>query len=331
MPASGSATPYPSQLAVDHPGPVVDVNVSLLLSHTRPDDLDLLLVGPQGQAVVLMSDAGGANAVEDLRIDIDDEVDQAMPDDDPLDGTEPEFEPTDYDDGAGRLPRPGSSTQRDGALGLRRQLRRRELEPVRRGRLRRRVGHDPVVEARDRSRLDGLPVRAAGLGHRAGHRRGRLAPRLRHPVRLGHQLPAGRSARTAGTAARRRRGRQRRGRHGQEPALRRRGAFPGARRTIPSSRRPTSPPATRTIRSIPAAGSCAARPPGTSDVPGCLRRHRPQRDLATLRLRRARARTSPRSTAGRCTSSGTTPPPRPAPSRWTAAPPGRETSRSSST
>ena len=65
MPASGTATPYPSQLAVEHPGAVVDVNVSLSLSHTRPDDLDLLLVGPQGQAVVLMSDAGGANAVED--------------------------------------------------------------------------------------------------------------------------------------------------------------------------------------------------------------------------------------------------------------------------
>ena len=44
-----------------------------------------------------------------------------------------------------------------------------------------------------------------------------------------------------------------------------------------------------------------------------------------------RARTSPRSTAGRCTSSGTTPPPPRAPSRWRAAPPGRETSPSRST
>ena len=106
VPASGSATPYPSQLAVDHPGPVVDVNVSLMLSHTRPDDLDLLLVGPQGQAVVLMSDAGGANAVEDLTIDFDDDFNQAMPDDDALDGTEPAFEPTDYDDGVDSFPAP---------------------------------------------------------------------------------------------------------------------------------------------------------------------------------------------------------------------------------
>lgn len=59
--AFGAATPYPSTVTVNGvSGSIVSVVVRLNgLSHTFPDDLDIVLVGPAGQAVMLMSDAGG--------------------------------------------------------------------------------------------------------------------------------------------------------------------------------------------------------------------------------------------------------------------------------
>lgn len=58
---SGPANPYPATRTVSgETGVVTDVNVFIEgIWHQRPDDLDLLLVGPQGQSVVLMSDACG--------------------------------------------------------------------------------------------------------------------------------------------------------------------------------------------------------------------------------------------------------------------------------
>ena len=55
------ASPYPSVIYVGCvPGPVKHVSVTLDgLSHSFPDDVDVLLVNPAGQAVKLMSDAGG--------------------------------------------------------------------------------------------------------------------------------------------------------------------------------------------------------------------------------------------------------------------------------
>jgi subtilisin-like proprotein convertase family protein len=59
IPSSGNATPYPSTISVAGLGPTIsDVNATLSgFSHTFPADVDVLLVGPQGQSVVLMSDA----------------------------------------------------------------------------------------------------------------------------------------------------------------------------------------------------------------------------------------------------------------------------------
>ncbi len=61
----GAATPYPSQIAVSGmTGTVSSVKVSLTgLSHTFPADIDMLLVGPSGQNVVLLADAGGATSI----------------------------------------------------------------------------------------------------------------------------------------------------------------------------------------------------------------------------------------------------------------------------
>jgi hypothetical protein len=54
------ATPYPSDISVSGlAGPVTKVTATLHgFHHTCPTDLDVLLVGPQGQKTLLMSDAG---------------------------------------------------------------------------------------------------------------------------------------------------------------------------------------------------------------------------------------------------------------------------------
>ena len=55
------ATPYPSTCVVSGvTGTVSDVNVNINgLTHTYPDDIDMLLVSPDGQNAIFMSDAGG--------------------------------------------------------------------------------------------------------------------------------------------------------------------------------------------------------------------------------------------------------------------------------
>ena len=60
---------------------VFDVDVSLHLTTTWSDDVDLLLVGPQGQHTMLLSDVGGDNDLSHTAITIDDEAAAALPDD----------------------------------------------------------------------------------------------------------------------------------------------------------------------------------------------------------------------------------------------------------
>lgn len=57
--------PYPSQITVSNmTGLVESVRVTLSnFSHRFPDDVDVLLVGPQGQRFVVMGDAGGAASI----------------------------------------------------------------------------------------------------------------------------------------------------------------------------------------------------------------------------------------------------------------------------
>ena len=71
-PAPNVSNPYPSSITVSGlTGTVTDVNVRLLDINTRPDgggehwaeDLDVLLVAPDGSNTVLMSDAGGDNNI----------------------------------------------------------------------------------------------------------------------------------------------------------------------------------------------------------------------------------------------------------------------------
>jgi CSLREA domain-containing protein len=61
IPAIGNASPYPSTITVSGvPTNFTRLEVQLNgFTHSFPDDVDVLLVGPQGQRAILMSDAGG--------------------------------------------------------------------------------------------------------------------------------------------------------------------------------------------------------------------------------------------------------------------------------
>lgn len=76
------AGPYPSTISVTGAqGTVTSAKVKLKgLRHTFPDDLDILLVGPAGQSVILMSDAGGSTDVTGVDLTFDDGAAAAIPD-----------------------------------------------------------------------------------------------------------------------------------------------------------------------------------------------------------------------------------------------------------
>lgn len=78
----GSANPYPSTITVAGlSGTITDVNVTLSgLTHTWPDDIALLLVGPSGQALVIQSDVGTGNDVAGITYTLDDQATSIMPD-----------------------------------------------------------------------------------------------------------------------------------------------------------------------------------------------------------------------------------------------------------
>jgi Ca2+-binding RTX toxin-like protein len=99
IPDSGPATPYPSPINVSGlSAAVTDVDVTMNnVTHTFPDDIDVLLVGPQGQNVILMSDAGGGTAISDTTLTFDDAAPGSLPDGDLIaPGT---YKPTDIVEG----------------------------------------------------------------------------------------------------------------------------------------------------------------------------------------------------------------------------------------
>jgi subtilisin-like proprotein convertase family protein len=69
-----AALPYPSAVAVPATtGTITKVTVTIYgLTHARQNDLDILLVGPLGQKVLLMSDVGGGVSVANVNLTFDD-------------------------------------------------------------------------------------------------------------------------------------------------------------------------------------------------------------------------------------------------------------------
>lgn len=77
----GPASPYPSDIYVSGiTGLVTGVTVGLQgLSHSRVADVEILLVGPGGQTVLLMSNAGGSNGVNGVNLTFDDAATVQLP------------------------------------------------------------------------------------------------------------------------------------------------------------------------------------------------------------------------------------------------------------
>src|SRR5436190_8665425 len=73
---NSAGSPYPSNIAVAGlSGTVTKVTVTLNgVSHTFPDDIDVMLVGPGGQNTLLMADAGGGYPITNVNLQFDDAV-----------------------------------------------------------------------------------------------------------------------------------------------------------------------------------------------------------------------------------------------------------------
>lgn len=90
------ATPYPSNIRVENlPVRLYDVNVVLRgFEHANPDDVDVLVVAPNGRTAIIMSDAGGSTDPGGINITLDDEATTALPDSSTL--TERSYQPRNY-------------------------------------------------------------------------------------------------------------------------------------------------------------------------------------------------------------------------------------------
>ncbi|HEY6168417.1 MAG TPA: proprotein convertase P-domain-containing protein, partial [Verrucomicrobiae bacterium] len=78
----GAASLYPATISVSNfQGTITKLTATLTgLSHTYSDDLDILLIGPGGQSVMLMSDTGGANGITNVNLTFDDAAAGSLPD-----------------------------------------------------------------------------------------------------------------------------------------------------------------------------------------------------------------------------------------------------------
>ena len=95
----GTATPYPSTIGVSNVRGVINkVRVTFTkLSHTYPDDIDALVTGPQGQKLILMSDAGGSTPIVNQTVTFDGAAGAAMPNEAVINAGS--FRPSNYDSG----------------------------------------------------------------------------------------------------------------------------------------------------------------------------------------------------------------------------------------
>ncbi|MBX7158196.1 MAG: hypothetical protein K1X66_07415 [Verrucomicrobiae bacterium] len=81
IPDNTNAVPYPSVITVSNlPTKLIQIEVSFTLTHTFPDDVDILLVGPEGQSTILMSDCGGSGNITNAPFIITDFTTNSIPD-----------------------------------------------------------------------------------------------------------------------------------------------------------------------------------------------------------------------------------------------------------
>ena len=104
-----AATPYPSTITVPSTsGTVIKATVSLNgFNHTYPSDVDILLVGPSGQKLLLMSDAGGTADVVNASISFNDTASASLPNNSIISGT---YKPTNNDTNSDTFPSPAPAS-----------------------------------------------------------------------------------------------------------------------------------------------------------------------------------------------------------------------------
>lgn len=112
IPATGTGSPYPSNFDLGSArGKLTGMTVQVNLSHTFTADIDLLLVGPDGTGVLLMSDVCGSQATSGLDLTFSDTAPSGLPDTATCSsGT---FRPTDFSGGSNTpeaFPAPAPST-----------------------------------------------------------------------------------------------------------------------------------------------------------------------------------------------------------------------------
>lgn len=117
IPDSGMATPYPSTIVVsDVAGLVAGVTVTLRgFSHGWTDDVDVLLVGPGGSTVLLMSDCGGGNALNGVTLTFADAAVMSLPDSGAFNSGN--YKPTNFDGTTDNFPAPAPPGPYGAALG----------------------------------------------------------------------------------------------------------------------------------------------------------------------------------------------------------------------
>jgi subtilisin-like proprotein convertase family protein len=101
IPALGTATPYPSNIAVAGvPGTITEITVTLTnITHNAPSDIDIMLVAPNGTTnATILSDVGSTNPISNVTLTLDDDAATDLPALLPL--TSGTFRPRDIDIGA---------------------------------------------------------------------------------------------------------------------------------------------------------------------------------------------------------------------------------------
>jgi hypothetical protein len=96
MPGFGAANTYPSSIQVSGvSGRLSSVSATLFgLSRAWSDDMDVLLAGPAGQSVLLFSDAGLANPIENVSLTFNDAAEGLLPETFPIQSGI--YKPTNY-------------------------------------------------------------------------------------------------------------------------------------------------------------------------------------------------------------------------------------------
>jgi uncharacterized repeat protein (TIGR01451 family) len=96
IPDFSPGVPYPSAIEVMCvPSPVGNVTVTITnLNHTYASDVDILLVSPSGQAVMLMADTGDANPISNAVLGFSDAAPGFLPEDGPI--VTGVYKPTNY-------------------------------------------------------------------------------------------------------------------------------------------------------------------------------------------------------------------------------------------